>query len=68
MMSAAEEVLGRDRAEEIADQTLKRWLVKVFDLKTWPAHATADEWKRIAREHYGAFLALIEERFLGIRK
>jgi hypothetical protein len=68
MMSACEDVLGQERAEEIAEKTLKSWLVKVFELKDWPAHATADEWKRIAREHYGAVWALIEERFLRIRK
>jgi hypothetical protein len=66
--NAAEEVLGQERAEKIAAKTLKSWICKVFDLKEWPARATADEWKRIAREHYGAERALIEERFRRIRK
>jgi hypothetical protein len=65
---AAEEVLGQERAEKIADKTLKSWICKVFDLKEWPAGATADDWKRIAHEHYEANWALIEERFRRIRK
>jgi hypothetical protein len=68
MTSACEKVLGLERAEKIAEKTLKSWLVKVFGLKEWPAHATADEWKLIAREHFHAVGALIEERFRRIRK
>jgi hypothetical protein len=68
LTNACEEVLGQERAEKIAEKTLKSWLVKVFSLKKWPARATADDWKRIAREHYGAEFALIEERFRRIRQ
>jgi hypothetical protein len=68
LKSAAEEVLGLERAEKIADKTLKNWLVKVFDLKEWPTRATADQWKRIAREHFGALKELLEERTRRIRK
>jgi hypothetical protein len=68
LTSACEEVLGQERAEKIADKTLKSWLVKVFDLKKWPARATAAEWKLIAQEHYVAERALLEKRFRRIRK
>jgi hypothetical protein len=72
MEHACEEVLGQERAEKIADKTLKNWLVKEFGLEKWPPRATADEWKRIAREHFGtsfdAMYRLIEERFRRIRK
>jgi hypothetical protein len=64
LTSACEEVLGQERAEK----TLKSWLVKVFDLKKWPARATAAEWKLIAQEHYVAERALLEKRFRRIRK
>jgi hypothetical protein len=68
MASAAEEVLGLERAEKISEKTLKTWLVKVFDLEAWPAHATPDAWKRIARDHFSALDALIERRFRRIRR
>jgi hypothetical protein len=68
LMSACEEVLGQERAEKIAEKTLKSWLVKVFELKKWPARATGDEWKLIAREHFGAVGILLEERVRRIRK
>jgi hypothetical protein len=72
LMSACEEVLGQERAEKIAEKTLKSWLVKVFDLKKWPSRATADDWKRITRQHFvigeAKKEALIEEHFRRIRK
>jgi hypothetical protein len=63
-VSACEEVLGQGRAEKIAEKTLKSWLVKVFYLKKWPARATEDDWKRIAREHFGSVRTLIDSKMI----
>jgi hypothetical protein len=39
------------------EKTLRRWLLKEFDLNEWPS--SAEEWKKICREHYSAFYALL---------
>ena len=32
------------------EKTLRRWLLKEFDLTEWPSNA--DDWKAVAREHH----------------
>jgi hypothetical protein len=43
------------------EKTLKRWLLKEFELKKWPT--TADEWKNVAHKHYGSFFALLYDHW-----
>jgi hypothetical protein len=47
-----------EQAADADEKTLRRWLLKEFDLKKWPSNT--EEWKKICREHYYSFFALLE--------
>jgi hypothetical protein len=52
MRNACNDVFDEKNASR-DDKTHQNWLLKSFNLKEWPS--TAEEWKTIAREHYGSF-------------
>ena len=56
MSDACNDVFDGKNAS-VDEKTLRRWLLKAFDLKKSPK--TADEWKKMAREHFGALAELL---------
>jgi hypothetical protein len=48
--NAYNEVFDNSADGKTEEKTLRRWLLKEFDLKKWPT--SADEWKNVTREHY----------------
>jgi len=50
MRNACNFAFDKKTADKVDDKTLKRWLLKAFGLKKWPA--SAEKWKTIRRQSY----------------
>jgi hypothetical protein len=58
MSDACNDVFDGKKAD-VDEKTLRRMLLKEFDLKKSPK--TADEWKKVARERFGSLAAFLVE-------